>query len=203
MAEPSVPDARTTLDRERARLRDDLTRGIVAPDPMTPPSDGRIDARRLPQLAHAVMRAAEDVSFRLGWGEQPPIGSCPLSARPPTILGPRDEDHVLDRAARIRASNVTLLFDEDRDRERRVRRVTPGLDDLADRAERRALLDHDEVPWLEVLCARREAAGLDDPSDGLGRDGAISETPDREHRAYRFEDLHFSPSWTNASLPDF
>jgi len=27
----------------------------------------RIDARRLPQLAHAVMRAAEDVSFRLGW----------------------------------------------------------------------------------------------------------------------------------------
>jgi DNA-binding IclR family transcriptional regulator len=27
----------------------------------------RIDARRLPQLAHAVMRAAEDVSLRLGW----------------------------------------------------------------------------------------------------------------------------------------
>jgi len=27
----------------------------------------RIDARRLPQLAHAVVRAAEDVSFRLGW----------------------------------------------------------------------------------------------------------------------------------------
>lgn len=27
----------------------------------------RIDARRLPQLAEAVMRAAEDVSFRLGW----------------------------------------------------------------------------------------------------------------------------------------
>jgi DNA-binding IclR family transcriptional regulator len=27
----------------------------------------RIDARRLPQLASAVMRAAEDVSFRLGW----------------------------------------------------------------------------------------------------------------------------------------
>ncbi|MDX6297476.1 MAG: hypothetical protein QOI51_1333 [Nocardioidaceae bacterium] len=27
----------------------------------------RIDARRLPQLAHSVMRAAEDVSFRLGW----------------------------------------------------------------------------------------------------------------------------------------
>ncbi len=27
----------------------------------------RIDARRLPQIAQAVMRAAEDVSFRLGW----------------------------------------------------------------------------------------------------------------------------------------
>lgn len=27
----------------------------------------RIDARRLPQLAHAVIRAAEDVSLRLGW----------------------------------------------------------------------------------------------------------------------------------------
>lgn len=27
----------------------------------------RIDARRLPLLAHAVVRAAEDVSFRLGW----------------------------------------------------------------------------------------------------------------------------------------
>jgi DNA-binding IclR family transcriptional regulator len=27
----------------------------------------RIDARRLPQLARAVVRAAEDVSFRLGW----------------------------------------------------------------------------------------------------------------------------------------
>jgi RNA polymerase-binding protein DksA len=35
VAEPSAPDARTTLDIERARLREELTRGIVAPDPMT------------------------------------------------------------------------------------------------------------------------------------------------------------------------
>jgi RNA polymerase-binding protein DksA len=35
MAEPTLPGARATLDIERARLRDELTRGIVAPDPMT------------------------------------------------------------------------------------------------------------------------------------------------------------------------
>ena len=35
MADPPAPDARATLGNERARLRDDLTRRIVAPDPMT------------------------------------------------------------------------------------------------------------------------------------------------------------------------
>jgi len=91
---------------------------------------------------------------------------------------------------------VTLLFHEDRDRERRVRDVTPGLDDLADRAERRALLHHDEVPGLEILCASGEPAGLDDSSDDLRRDVPVSVPADREHRAHRLEDLHVSSSGT-------
>ena len=107
-------------------------------------------------------------------------------------LRPRDQDHVLDRAAPVGDRDALVLHDRYRDRERRPRGVVAGHDDLPDAPDRRALFDDDEVPRLEVLRARGEPARLDDSAHDVRGHRPLGVPPDREHRPDRFEDVHVS-----------
>src|SRR4029077_7250160 len=116
-------------------------------------------------------------------------------ARPvrPDAVGPRSEDHVLDRAARVRDALRAALLDEHDDGERRTGRVAAGAHDLADLAQGRSLLDDDEVPGLEVDRARREPARLDDSAHDRRRHRLARVTPHCQDRAHGLESLHRSP----------
>jgi RNA polymerase-binding protein DksA len=87
MAEPSAPDARATLGNERARLRDDLTRGIVAPDPMTYGSQAAAASQVFEQQRDLALREKNEqqlqaVDAALARIDAGTFGTCVRCGRP-------------------------------------------------------------------------------------------------------------------------
>src|SRR5713101_1292576 len=130
------------------------------------------------------IEAGRDVEESLDLLE--PTEAYPFRAR---AIGPRRQQHGLNRAARVGHGEPSLVGRHD-DCQRRLGDIRPARCQGPEPAQCLAVADHDEVPGLPVHPTAREASRLDDPPDHGVWHRLVLVTAHGEEGANGLEDVH-------------
>src|SRR5947199_10723162 len=129
------------------------------------------------------IEAGRDVEQRLDFLE--PTEAYPVRAH---AIGPRRQQHGLDRAARVGDREPSLVSRHD-DCHRCLCDIRPARSQGPELAQCLGVANHDEVPRLPVHPAASEASSLDDPSDHGIWHRLVLVTAHRKERADGLEDV--------------
>src|SRR5213592_4196990 len=129
------------------------------------------------------IEAGRDVEQRLDFLE--PTEAYPVRAH---AIGPRRQQHGLDRTARVGDREPSLVSRHD-DCHRCLCDIRPARSQGPELAQCLGVANHDEVPRLPVHPAASEASSLDDPSDHGIWHRRVLVTAHRKERANGLEDV--------------